>query len=111
MVLLPACLGAGFAFAGEVWSACEKANTDTNSMAPAIPTAFFDQDFHGFIRNSALLETEQFRSVSSGTGTVPLPDGCQRIRPTVLALEMIPESGSQCQSPLGDGSVTEVYLR
>lgn len=47
--LLWAGLGAGFVFAGEVWSDRGNANTDTNNMAPATPATFFAQDFDLFI--------------------------------------------------------------
>lgn len=50
--LLWAGLGAGFAFAEDFGSACEKASADTNSIVPATATAFFAQDFDVFIRNS-----------------------------------------------------------
>jgi len=108
--LLWAGFDAGFAFAAALWSACEKASADTNSIVLATPTAFFGQAFDGFMRNSIPLENKQFafgRPWSLSDFDTPR----QSIRPTALAWEMIPESGSRCQSPLGDDPVTEVYLR
>jgi hypothetical protein len=92
--LLWAGLGAGFVFAGEVWSDRGNANTDTNNMAPATPAAFFDQHFDDLMESSIPLENR--------TACVRPPwsldlDGRQSIRPTARAWEMIPESGSQCQ--------------
>jgi hypothetical protein len=107
--LLGAGLGAGFPFAGEFWSVCEKASADTNSIVPATPAAFFDQHFDDLMESSIPLENRAvcFQPAWSLSDLEPR----QSIRPTALAWEMIPESGSQCQSPLGDGPVTEVYLQ